>query len=101
MKQNTIVTLADMKARGEKISQLTCYDYSTARLMDQAGINMILVGDSLGMTMQGYSDTIPVTMEEMIDFCTPMMVRANPELTPEQARAQMAQFFPSLLRWRN
>ena len=101
MKQNTIVTLADMKARGEKISQLTCYDYSTARLMDQAGINMILVGDSLGMTMQGYSDTIPVTMEEMIDFCTPMMVRANPELPPEQARAQMAQFFPSLLRWRN
>ena len=42
-----------------------------------------------------------MTMEEMIDFCTPMMVRANPELTPEQARAQMAQFFPSLLRWRN
>ena len=41
-----------------------------------------------------------MTMEEMIDFCTPMMVRANPELTPEQARAQMAQFFPSLLRWR-
>ena len=68
MKQNTIVTLADMKARGEKISQLTCYDYSTARLMDQAGINMILVGDSLGMTMQGYSDTIPVTMEEMIVY---------------------------------
>ena len=68
MKQNTIVTLTDMKARGEKISQLTCYDYSTARLMDQAGINMILVGDSLGMTMQGYSDTIPVTMEEMIVY---------------------------------
>ena len=41
-----------------------------------------------------------MTMEEMIDFCTPMMVRANPELTPEQARAQMAQFFPRLLRWR-
>ena len=48
MKQNNVVTLAAMKARGEKISQLTCYDYSTARLMDQAGINMILVGDSLG-----------------------------------------------------
>ena len=42
-----------------------------------------------------------LTMEEMIDFCPPLMVRANPELTPEQARAQMAQFFPSLLRWRN
>ena len=66
MKQNNVVTLAAMKARGKKISQLTCYDYSTARLMDQAGINMILVGDSLGMTMQGYSDTLPVTLEEMI-----------------------------------
>ena len=68
MKQNTVVTLAAMKARGEKISQLTCYDYTTARLMDQAGINMILVGDSLGMTMQGYADTIPVTMEELIVY---------------------------------
>lgn len=68
MKQNTVVTLAAMKARGEKISQLTCYDYTTARLMDQAGINMILVGDSLGMTMQGYADTLPVTLEEMIIY---------------------------------
>ena len=42
-----------MKVRGEKISQLTCYDYTTACLMDQAGVNMVLVGDSLGMTMQG------------------------------------------------
>ncbi len=46
-----------MKVRGEKISQLTCYDYTTACLMDQAGVNMVLVGDSLGMTMQGYADT--------------------------------------------
>lgn len=66
--KNTVVTLAEMKARGEKISQLTCYDYTTARLMDQCGINTILVGDSLGMTMQGYADTIPVTMEEMIVY---------------------------------
>ncbi len=66
MKQNTVVTLAAMKVRGEKISQLTCYDYTTARLMDQAGVNMVLVGDSLGMTMQGYADTLPVTLEEMI-----------------------------------
>lgn len=68
MKKNTVATLAEMKARGEKISQLTCYDYSTARLMDAAGINMILVGDSLGMTMQGYQDTLPVTMDEMIIY---------------------------------
>ena len=52
--KNTVATLAAMKRNGEKISQLTCYDYSTAKLIDAAGINMILVGDSLGMTMQGY-----------------------------------------------
>ncbi|MGN0982988.1 MAG: 3-methyl-2-oxobutanoate hydroxymethyltransferase [Candidatus Limivicinus sp.] len=68
MKQNTVATLAAMKARGEKISQLTCYDYSTARLMDEVGINTILVGDSLGMTMQGYPDTLPVTVDEMIIY---------------------------------
>ena len=68
MKKNTIATLMAMKANGEKISQLTCYDYSTAKLVDAAGINTILVGDSLGMTMQGYADTLPVTMEEMIMY---------------------------------
>ena len=50
--KNTVATLLEMKQKGEKISMLTCYDYSTARLIDAAGINMILVGDSLGMTMQ-------------------------------------------------
>ena len=68
MKKNTIATLMAMKANGEKISQLTCYDYSTAKLVDAAGINTILVGDSLGMTMQGYADTLPVTLEEMIIY---------------------------------
>lgn len=68
MKKNTVLTLAEKKAKGERISQLTCYDYSTARLMDEAGIDTILVGDSLGMTMQGYEDTLPVTMEEMIVY---------------------------------
>lgn len=66
--KNTVATLLEMKRRGEKVSQLTCYDYSTARLVDAAGINTVLVGDSLGMTMQGYSDTLPVTMEEMITY---------------------------------
>lgn len=68
MNKNTVATLAEMKARGEKISQLTCYDYTTARLIDEAGIDMILVGDSLGMTMQGYKDTLPVTLDEMIIY---------------------------------
>lgn len=65
MKQ-TVQTLLAKKARGEKISMLTCYDYSTAKLMDAAGLDMLLVGDSLGNVILGYEDTISVTMEDMI-----------------------------------
>ncbi len=65
MKQ-TVLTLQEKKTRGEKISMLTCYDYSTAKLMDAAGIDMLLVGDSLGNVILGYEDTISVTMEDMI-----------------------------------
>lgn len=68
MKTNNIACLIEMKKRGEKISQITCYDYSTARIFEEAGVNSILVGDSLGMTMQGYEDTLPVTMDEMIVY---------------------------------
>ena len=64
--KNTVTTLQQMKNDGRKISMLTCYDYTTACLMEEAGINAILVGDSLGMTMMGYSDTLPVTVEDMI-----------------------------------
>ena len=67
-RKNTVGTLLEMKQRGEKISMVTCYDYSMSRLVDAAGINTILVGDSLGMTMQGYYTTLPVTMEEMIIY---------------------------------
>ena len=66
--KNTVATLLEMKRKGERVSQLTCYDYTTAQLMEAAGVNSILVGDSLGMTMQGYSTTLPVTMEEMIVY---------------------------------
>ena len=52
--KNTVLSLMKMKESREKISMLTCYDYSTARLMESSGINMILVGDSLGNTMLGY-----------------------------------------------
>ena len=64
--KNTVLTFQQAKAEGSKISMLTCYDYSTAKLMDEAGINAILVGDSLGNTMLGYEDTISVTVEDMI-----------------------------------
>lgn len=64
--KKTVTSLLEMKKKGEKISMLTCYDYSTAKLMDAAGIDMLLVGDSLGNTMLGYSDTLAVTVEDMI-----------------------------------
>jgi len=62
----TINQIKEMKQRAEKIVMLTAYDYSTARLVDEAGIPLILVGDSLGMVVLGYESTIPVTMDEML-----------------------------------
>lgn len=64
--KNTVTTLMEQKKNNDKITMLTAYDYSTAKLMDEAGINTILVGDSLGMVMLGYEDTLSVTMEDMI-----------------------------------
>lgn len=64
--KNTVLTFAQAKKEKQKISMLTAYDYSTAKLMNDAGINSILVGDSLGNVMLGYDDTISVTMEDMI-----------------------------------
>jgi 3-methyl-2-oxobutanoate hydroxymethyltransferase len=62
----TITEIKEMKQRKEKIPMLTAYDYVTAKMVDEAGVPLILVGDSLGMVMLGYESTIPVTMEEMI-----------------------------------
>ncbi len=64
--KNTVVTFQQAKERGEKLTMLTAYDYSTAKLEDEAGVNSILVGDSLGNVVLGYEDTISVTMEDMI-----------------------------------
>jgi len=62
----TITDVKEMKHRKEKIPMLTAYDYVTAKMVDEAGVPLILVGDSLGMVMLGYESTIPVTIEEMI-----------------------------------
>jgi 3-methyl-2-oxobutanoate hydroxymethyltransferase len=62
----TITQIKEMKQKGEKITMLTAYDYSTAKIVDEVGIPLILVGDSLGMVVLGYESTIPVTMEEML-----------------------------------
>ncbi len=62
----TLPGLRDMRARGEKISMLTCYDASFAAVLDNAGVDVLLVGDSLGMVIQGHSSTLPVTQEQML-----------------------------------
>ena len=62
----TVSTVLKMKAEGKKISMITAYDYTTARLVDESGIDSILVGDSLGNVMLGLGDTVSVTMEDMI-----------------------------------
>lgn len=64
--KNTVSTFLDMKAKGQRIAEITAYDYTTAKLVEASGINAILVGDSLGMVMMGYKDTLPVTLEDMI-----------------------------------
>ncbi len=65
-KKVSLPALFDKVAKGLPITMLTCYDYPTGYLQEEAGIDMILVGDSLGMTMLGYESTLPVTMEDMI-----------------------------------
>jgi 3-methyl-2-oxobutanoate hydroxymethyltransferase len=75
----TIQQLKEMKQKGEKISMTTAYDYPTAYFVDKAGIEVILVGDSLAMTVLGLDSTVPVTMEDMIHHIKPAVKGApNP-----------------------
>ncbi len=64
--KNTIATFIEAKRKGQKLTMLTAYDYSMAKLIDSSGVNGILIGDSLGMVCLGYKDTLSVTMEDMI-----------------------------------
>jgi 3-methyl-2-oxobutanoate hydroxymethyltransferase len=66
VKPVTLATVREMKRRGEKITCLTAYDYSFASLLENAGIDMIMVGDSLGMVMQGHDSTLPVSVADMV-----------------------------------
>jgi len=64
--KNTVTTYQKAKTEGQKLSMLTAYDYSMAKIIDESGVNSILVGDSLGNVMLGYKDTLPVTVDDMI-----------------------------------
>jgi 3-methyl-2-oxobutanoate hydroxymethyltransferase len=91
-----ISTLASMKSKGQKIACMTCYDASFAVLVDEAGVDLVLVGDSLGMVIQGYDTTVPVTVDDIIyhsravarALVRPLLVADMPFMsysTPEQA----------------
>lgn len=71
----TVKTLAEMKRQGKKIAALTAYDYPFAKIADETGIDILLVGDSVGMVVQGYENTLAVTMDEMV-YHTRMVARA-------------------------
>ena len=86
--KNTVSTFKEQKVKGDKITMLTAYDYSTAKLMDQSGINGILVGDSLGMVMLGYENTLPVTMEDMIHHTRAVTRGANAGRLMKEGRCQ-------------
>jgi len=96
----TIIDLRLMKEEGRKITMLTAYDYPTALILDEAGVDVILVGDSLGNVILGYQNTIPVTMDDMVRHCAavsravkralvvgdmPFMSYATPELAVKNA----------------
>src|SRR3989338_3290341 len=72
----TVPEISRMKQRGEKITALTAYDYSFARILDEAGVDILLVGDSLGSVIQGQQNTLPVTLDEMI-YHTKAVVRGR------------------------
>lgn len=77
-RKKTILDIQKMKAAGEKLTVLTSYDYPFTRIMDECGIDVILVGDSVGVVFGGYDNTLPITMDEMI-YHTRAVVRARPK----------------------
>jgi 3-methyl-2-oxobutanoate hydroxymethyltransferase len=78
IKKKTVLDIQRMKAEGEKIAVLTCYDFPTARILDNCGIDIMLVGDSAGVVIAGYENTLPVTVNEMI-YHTRAVMRAEPK----------------------
>jgi 3-methyl-2-oxobutanoate hydroxymethyltransferase len=109
----TLPALAQMKRRGEKIVALTAYDASFGRLLDAAGVDLVLVGDSLGMVLQGHASTLPVTVEDIVYHCAcvargmhaPLLVAdmpfgsyATPERAFDAAHAMLAAGHASMVK---
>jgi len=104
MDKVTTAVLAEMKARGEKIAVITAYDWATAKLLDETGVDVLLVGDSLGMVMLGMDNTLPVTMEDMLHHCRAVargskraflvgdMPFMSYQISPEQALVNAGRF---------
>lgn len=78
IRNKTILDIQKMKVEGEKISVLTCYDFPTARILDNCGIDIMLVGDSAGVVIAGYDNTLPVTVDEIV-YHTRAVMRAEPK----------------------
>src|SRR5438270_11739334 len=106
---NLVEKYREMKKRGERVTALTAYDYPTARLLDESGIDIILVGDSVGMVVLGYEDTTSVTLDEMLHHTRAAARGANQALlvadmpihsydTPEQAVATAKKFVEAAAR---
>ena len=77
-KKVTTARLTEMKARGEKISMLTAYDYSFARILDEAGVDVLLVGDSASNVIHGHETTVPITLNQMIDHAAAVVRGPRP-----------------------
>jgi 3-methyl-2-oxobutanoate hydroxymethyltransferase len=78
IRKKTILDIQKMKVEGEKISALTCYDFPTARILDNCGIDILLVGDSVGVVIAGYENTLPVTVADIV-YHTRAVMRAEPK----------------------
>lgn len=96
--KNTVVTLQKQKHEHDKITMVTAYDYTTAKIMDESGVNTILVGDSLGMVMLGYEDTLSVTMEDMIHHTAAVTRGAKMHLLLQICRLCPIRL-PSMMQW--
>src|SRR6056297_2998271 len=77
VKRVTTHTLQEMKSKGEKIAMLTSYDYSMAKIVDEAGVDVILVGDSASNVMAGHETTLPITLDQMIYHATSVVRAVN------------------------